>query len=316
MRRNDVLIREARDVSRNTLNPDSTYSISDDEILRYLNDAQDRMQNLISSQKNIARIFATQQIISLVANQEGYSVPDRVLLNKQIEMVEFSNSGLVTDYVPLRKLEMFNRSTYTNNYPWGYYKRGGQIFLVNMPSVSSGTLRITYERTLDDLDIPRGVISSITTGTSTDFAALVFDSTANAYESTTPGWSNIQYCSIVDANGVRKAFNIPVGSYNTGTNTMTPTGSLFTYTSNDVQVAVGDVAVFNKYTTTFSQLPDECERYLIHSAALDLFAKDSSVDYAKEADKVAKIEEDTLAAVSSQTAEVQYIPEERLWEWY
>jgi Mg2+ and Co2+ transporter CorA len=69
MRISDVLITAARTISRNAANADGTKSISDDEILQYLNDAQDRMQNLISSQKNIAKIFCTQQIISVVANQ-------------------------------------------------------------------------------------------------------------------------------------------------------------------------------------------------------------------------------------------------------
>lgn len=316
MRRSDVLITAARTISRNAANADGTKSISDDEILQYLNDAQDRMQNLISSQKNIAKIFCTQQIISVVANQEAYSVPDRVLMNKQIENVEFSATGQLGDYVVLEKRNFFNRDTNVSNYPSAYIKRGNQLLLQPTPAVSVGTLRVTYERDLDDLDIPRGVISSITTGTSTSFVALVLDSTADAYETTTPGWSTQQYCSIVSPYGVRKAYNVPIATYVTGTNTINPTGGTFSYTANDSEIAAADVAVFNQYTTTFSQLPDSCERYLIHYAAMELFHRDASADFGKEQELVQAMEVDILKALSSQTSEVQFIPQLDRYEWY
>lgn len=316
MKRTDELITQARTLSRNSANADGTLAISDEEILQYLNDAQDRIQNLISATKNVAKIFVTQTIIDLVANQEAYTIPDRVLLNKQIEQVEYSSTGLVGDYVVIEKLNFFNRDTNATNYPWGYIKRGGEILIQPTPSVSTGTLRVTYERELDDLDIPRGVISSITTGTATSFAALVLDSTANSYESTTPGWNTQRYCCVVDSTGARKAFNIPILSYTAGTNTIVPTGSSFTYdTDLDSQIVAGDVAVFWKYHTTFSQLPDSCERYLIHSAAAECFHKDSSNDYAKEMERVTQIEKDILTALASQTSEVQFLPTLNSWEW-
>lgn len=314
MRRTDALITAARTISRNNANADGTLAISDNEILQYLNDAQDRIQNLISARKNIAKIFVTQTIIPVVANQEAYSIPDRLLLNKQTEAVEFSHDGTVANYVKLEKLNLFNRDTNASNFPWGYFKRGGQIFLQPTPSTSTGTLRVTYERDLDDLDIPRGVISSIGSGTSTQFASITLDSTADAYETTTPGWNNIQYASFVDAFGVRKCFNVLIGTY--VANVITPSPNPFIYADNDSQLAVGDVAVFNKYTTTFSQLPDSCERYLIHYAAQELFARDSSEDISKQEDRLFQIEEDILKALAAQTSEVQYIPQENRWDWY
>lgn len=308
MRRADVLIYEARRISRNLPNDAGDKAISDDECLIYLNDAQDRIQHLISSKKNLAKIFSTQQIISVVGNQESYSIPDRLLLNKQIDMVEYSVDGTLGNYVLLQKVELFNRDTNSSMYPWSYYKRSGQIFLQPLPSTSQGSLRVTYERELDDLDIPRGVVSVITGGTSAQFDSLTLDATANSYESTTPGWSTEQYCSIVSATGSRKCFNILISNYNTGTNVITPSPSPFLYTSNDSQIAVGDVAVFGKYKTTFSQLPDTCERYLIHYLAMELFNRDSANDYQKQAERVSEIEEDILSALASQTSEIQYIP--------
>jgi hypothetical protein len=315
MRRTDALITQARLISRNILNSDGTSSISSEEILQYLNDGQDRMQNLICARKNIAKIFVKQEIIATVANQEAYSLSRRLLLNKQIENVEFSSDGTLGNYVRLEKINIMNRDSNTTTYPWGYYKQGGQIFLQPIPASSSGYIRVTCEADLDDLEIPRGVISAIGSGTATQFATLTVDATADAYETTTPGWNTQQYCSIVSPLGVRKCYNILISTY--VANLITPSPTPFIYdTSLDSQIAVGDVAVFNKFSTTFSQLPDACERYLIQYAATQLIGIDSSNDYSKFNEKLAEIEDDTLRALSSQTSEIQFIPQVNRYEWW
>lgn len=317
MRRTDVLITQARLISRNVANSDGTFSISSEEILQYLNDAQDRMQNLICARKNIAKIFAVQEIIPLVANQEAYSLSRRLLLNKQIENVEFSSDSTLGNYVRLEKVNMMNRDSNTTTYPWSYYKQGGQIFLQPIPASAAGSIRVTYEADLDDLEIPRGLVSTITNGTSTEFEELIFNSSADAYESTTPGWNTQQYCCIVSPLGVRKCYNILIGSYTAGSNTLIPSPTPFIYnTSLDSQIAVNDVAVFNKFSTTFSQLPDACERYLIHSAATELLNIDSSNDYTKFRDLRDEMEDDILRALSAQTSEVQYIPQLNRYDWW
>lgn len=317
MRRNDVLITKARLISRNIANADGSFSISTEEALVYLNNAQDRMQNLICARKNIAKPFAVQDIIPIVGNQEAYSLYRRLLLNKQIEMVEFSADGTLGNYVRLEKLERMNRDTNTTTYPWGYYKQGGQIFLQPTPSTSTGYLRVTYEATLDDLDIPRGVVASIAGGTATQFTTVTLDATADTYDSSTPGWSTQQYCCFNSALGVRKAYNVLITSYNTGTNLITPNPSPFIYNTNlDSALAAGDIATFDKYSTPFSRLPDECESYLIQYTAAELMGIDSSDDYNKLKDIANEMEEDILKALSSQTSEIQYVPQVDKGEWW
>lgn len=315
MRRVDQLITAARTISRNGANADGTFAISDNEILQYLNDAQDRLQNLISARKNIAKIFVTETIISIVGGQEAYTIPDRVLMNKQIESVEFSATGLASDYVPIEKMNFFNRNSNATNYPYGYFKRGGQIFLQALPQSSTGTLRVMYERDLDDLDIPRATIQSISGGTATQFTSLTLSTLADSYETTTPGWNNITTCCIVSSTGARKVRNLSF-TYSSATNVLTPTTSPYVYQSGDVQLAVGDTLVFYPYTTTFSQLPDACERYLIHYAATELFHRDSSNDYGKEAAILKDMEGDIIAALMAQTSETQFVPQMNRYEWW
>lgn len=316
MRRTDFLITTTRDISRNTANSDGTVSIGDNEILQYLNDAQDRAEALIASTKTLEKLFAKEVLISVVANQESYAITDRLFMNRSIDMVEFSASGQLGDYVLLDKIEIYNRDTNTTNYPVGYSRRGGRIYLTPIPSISSGTLRVTFNGALDDLDIRRAGISTVTGLSSTTFTSITLDSTANSFESTTPNWSTIDYICIVDKDGARKARNIPWGNYNTGTNVFTPLAGYTFITGASETITTSDFCVFGKYRSTHSGLPDEWERYLIHYAVESILHKDSSDDVVMQSEKLQKMEQDLLDAMVAQTAEIQRIPQLNRYEWF
>lgn len=313
MRRIDYLIIEARRLGRNEQNADGTYAISDDEVIQYFNDCQDFFQAAISATKNTSKMFVTEEIISCVANQENYSPVGRLYMNKGIEQVEFSASGLVTDYRVLRKMEFFNRNTNTSTEPIGYYRRNGEIYLVGVPSTSAGTLRVLFERQCDDLDKRRGQIDTVNGLTSTTFTSIVLDSTAD--ETSTINLTNIDYICIVDKDGNRKAYNIPVGSYDTGTNTLTPVAG-FTFEVAGDSIAVDDYVTFGKFHTTHSQLPDEAESLMINYAAFCLLHKDSSSDKNTQQDKLEELSSLLIKALGSQTSEVQTIPQMNYDDWW
>jgi len=314
MRRVDFIITDARNISRNPANPNGSYSISDEEVLRYINDAQDRLQGVISATKSMDKIFEARTAINLVANQENYSIPDRVFMNRDLSLVEVSSDGTLGNYVVLNKVNFFNRDTNTSSYPEGYTKQSGQIYVIPIPSSSTGSLRVQYERELDDLDKRRGTVSVVTGLTSTSFTSITIGTDAD--ETSTPNLSTIDYVCIVDSDGNRKAYNIPVGSYDTGTNVLTPRAG-FTFIKAGDSIAVNDYVVFGKWTTTHpnSFLPDNAERYLIHYAAESLLHKDSSTDLVAQNAKMLGIEQDILNSMKAQTFEVQYIPQLNYYEW-
>lgn len=314
MRRAEDLITSGRAVARNVANSDGTYAITSDECIQYLNDAQDRMQNLISAQKNIAKLFVTEQIITVVQNQAEYVIPDRVLLNKQIEYVEFSATGSLTDYIRLEKLNFFNRDTYPTTYPHGYFKRGGSILLQPTPSTTQGSLRVSYERDLDDLDVTRARING--TPVTTDI-----DLTHSSGAPTTANealFINGNFICISDANGNVMLRNGLIDSYDAPTDVLTLVADVDTYLVGSYTLA--DLAdgflTVGKYTTTYSKLPDACERYLVHYLAAQLFRKDSSNDYENALALVADIETDTIKALSAQTGEIQFTPQLQRYEWW
>lgn len=316
MRRSDFLITQVREIGRNQLNSDGTASISDNEILQYLNDAQDRAEALIASTKSVEKVFSKEAIITVVASQEAYTVNDRVFMNRSIDMVEFSASGQLGDYVLLDKIETYNRDTNTTNYPVGYSRRGGDIYLTPIPSVGGGLLRITFNAALDDIDIRRAGITTVTGLTSTTFTSITLDSTANSYETGSPNWTTIDYICIVDKDGNRRARNIPFGTYSTATNIFTPAAGYTFISGAGETIATTDFCVFGKYHTTHSGLPDEWERYLIAYAVEALLHKDSSDDVVKQSEKLQTMEDDLINALVAQTAEIQRIPQLNRYEWY
>lgn len=314
MRSASDLITAVRLISRNVANPDGTYGITDTEILQYLNDAQDRLQNLLSATKNIAKIFVTEQIISVVQNQAEYTVPDRVLLNKQIEYVEFSATGLVGDYIRLEKLNFFNRDTNTTTYPHGYFKRGNQILLQPTPSTTQGSIRVSYERELDDLDTTRGRVN----GTP---AAAIIDLTHGSGAPSTANealFVNGNYVCISDAAGNVMLRNGLISTYDAPTDALTLAADVSTYLLGSYTLAnlADGFLTVGRYTTTFSKLPDSCERYLIHYAVAEMFRKDSSNDYDVQAGILSDIETDILKAMAAQTGEIQFTPQLSRYEWW
>jgi len=314
MRSSVDLITAARNLSRNSANPDNTYAVTDAEILQYLNDGQDRIQNLISATKNIAKIFVFEKIIPIVAGQAEYSVPDRVLLNKQIEYVEFSATGQTQDYIRLEKLNFFNRDTYPSTYPMGYFKRGNQILIQPTPSSTQGSLRINFEREVYDLDVIRTQVKTdpgATTALAIDAVGGVLITSASESMLTL----GTRVC-VTKADGTPLLVNGVVASYAAKSITLAAAASTYLVGTATTADLVGQYLTIGSYTTPFSQLPDNCERYLIHYAVAELFHRDSSNDYSKEATIVATIESDIVDAMAAQTGEIQFTPQISRYEWW
>lgn len=306
MRDAATLIAAARLVSRNVANGDGSYSIPDNEVLQYLNDAQDTAQNKLSTTKNAAKIFMAESIISLVANQSDYTIPDRVLINKQVQNVEFSATGALSDYCRLEKVNYFNRDTNATTYPSGYYRRGNQIVLQPTPSNTQGSIRVMYERTLDDLNVVADTVNGTPSGSS------IIVTTGNAL------FVVNAYINIVDILGNVYLRNGLISGYNGGTKTITLSAAVSTYLLGSYTLAnlASQSIVIGQYNTNISQLPDACETYLIHSAAADIFGKDSSDDYTRQKGKADDILTEIINLYRTQTAEVEFVPQMNRYEWW
>ena len=314
MRNTTDLITAVRTISRNSLNADGTYAISDEEILQYLNDAQSRIQNLIMSTKNIAKIFTTEQIISIVSSQEAYTVPDRVALNKQIHYVEYSATGQVSDYIRLEKVNFFNRDTNGTTYPHAYFKRGNQIMLQPTPSSAQGTIRVMYDRKCDDLAKFHARVNGTPTGAVISLASALYTPMATDEALFTTG----SYINLIGIDGTVLLRNGVISSYDAATDALTLAAAVSTYLVGSATLAGLAIAylVLGAYTTNQSTLPDECENYLIHYSAASLFHRDSSNDYPAEAQVVGDMENTIIKGMQAQTAEIEYVPQINRFEYF
>lgn len=267
------LITEVRRDTRNEDVPtdNSQVGIADNDFLRYANFAQEKCQAVAISAKSTS--FNTVVEVALVSEQVEYAIPDRVYIGEHILNVEYSHSGLARDYYEIRERPLSARNDAPGT-PYYYIRRGSSILLCPAYNGGSGTVRITYERALDSLDIRRGTITAATLS-ATAITALtvdIADDDANAL-------ALAQYVCVNDAYGNVTMYNIPVTSYDSSTGVITIKDASFTFAAGET-AAVGSYVTIGQYTTTHCKLNHLCEKYLAQYAAYKIFGRDSSNDSA------------------------------------
>lgn len=311
------LIRSIRRIT-NQESYSTTKGMVDEEIIDYLNDAQDRIQSLINVSKSVSRPFAQQVILPIVSGQEEYTVDARLYFNKEVQQVEYTNDTTVTSssqWVVLEKRHYINRDTYPTSEPVAYYAKNGKICLIGVPNSATGNLRVIYERTAEDLDKPRGVIT-VVGGSFPGYTSITLDSTADETSSpnlTTP----VKYiCVVSSVDGTAKARNVPVASYNPGTNVITISGGYSALTGETI--SIGDTITFGKYSTTHTTVPDDIDVYLKNYAILAIYNRDGVKGgiSGPQAARVSQLERSLPDVYKSQTPEIAYIPQANMDEWF
>lgn len=314
------IITDARRLSRNEdFSVDSTSGAvtggqGNDELLRYINDAQDLLQSKISNAHSSVSPFASSQEITTVADQRAYSVNDRVFYNKEFITIRYSHSGNLSDYGrPLDKLHPMNDISDAAEYPVGYYRQGGYFYPVPIINRANAKFEVKYERSLDDLALRVGTVTARTLS-STQLTALTI-STATDDANAIANVSD-KYLCVSDKDGVVKMRNIPFTSYASGTGVFTL--DPFTFATGET-VAVGDFITLGKYTTTHSKLADECESYLSYYCACILLGpKDVTGAYNRLSEILwgkGGMEETIIKMYKQQSQEIDRIPQQDFWNY-
>lgn len=300
------------DVRSSTENEDvsDTIGIKDPEFLRFINDAQYRIQNLIVQQH--PQVFLTEYTTSVVANQEAYTLPNKIYMGNKVSQVEYSYKSSGVDYFyPLRPASLFERRSGTRgssyNRPEKYVRKSGQILLVPVPSSSQGQLRINYVAKVPKLDLRRGSVSSVTLDADTNtITALSLDVATDAVDSTELAkWTRI---SIVDEEGNIQMRNIKVTNVD-GSTGVVSVDAAFSFESGET-ISVGDYIVAGEYTTTHCQLDEMVERYIISYCTLKILQRDSNVtDLGVQQNILLAMEEDIVSSYAEITDDIIEIPE-------
>jgi hypothetical protein len=310
----DYIVDEARESTENE-EFDETVGLSEEEIIKFINQAQSRLHSKIVAQHPL--VFTETETKNVVANQEAYTINHKSYLANKISQVEYSSTSSTDDLYVLRKGYLRNRDTGADGDPDSYIRRGGQILLLPTPTDSNGLLRITYIRKIKKLDKRRGQVKAVTldSGTST-ITNLEINYVNGSTVDNTALLKDTRF-TVVDKYGNIKMENVLLSSLTTSASydATLSVDSSFTYQSGET-IAVDDYVVPGPYTTTHFELGDEVERYVQVYTEFKILKRDSSVDSQEAFQELAEIEQDIIdsyADISDDILEIPQINEDDWW---
>lgn len=315
MRRLDLLIYHAK--SETATKSPTPQGISELEYVQYGNEAQSRIISLIT--QTYPRLWMEEVYIDLVGQQEEYDLPSDVYIETKIKALWFLY-GSAGQYVRIYPRSFEDRETsYFANRPVHYIRKGNTI-LINPPpqiSVSEG-LRLMYQYRLPDLDVRRGVISSVTiaggllTAITLNLAPTLAkddNSVANAADYL----GMCDYICVVDKDGNSILAGICIDSYNPTTGVVTCNGT-GTATTILASAFVGAYVTAGQTSTTHSELPLECERYIIRYIVWKILKRIGNQYEAGEAYKELQgFEEELVTLFEDPDDDIYNLPYE--WKW-
>ena len=297
-RKLETLITASRRATENQEFTD-TAGIQDEEFIQYFNDAQEEIHTILNGM--FPHILTKIKEMNLVSGQEGYTIPDDVFMGTRIDMIEYSQSGLDSDYYVLKKGSLKERLSGVQTDPSFYVRNGTQILLQPKPQTSGAKIRWSYQRTVPRLDIQRGTVESVTL-TTNSITSLVLDDTVFL---DSVGLAEENFITVADKNGVIKMRNIPVDSVSTSGVVTVSAGFQF---ENGETIAVGDSVFRGKYTANFSQLPDLCEKYLLEYTNARILMRDSSTDADAISQVLLKVQTTLQTAFAEPDNDPDYVP--------
>lgn len=300
IRRVDQLIDTSRQATENTQFTE-TAGLQDSEFIQYLNDAQDEIHAIINN--TFPNILMKDKEITLVSNQEGYDLPKDVYLGTRIDLVEFSYSGNQQNYYPLKKGSMKERLNGVPGNPSFYIRRSNQVLIQPRPQ-SSGKIRITYQYAIPRLDVRRGqTISPTAVDPVTKTITALYLDPLQVIEDQELLSQN--YITVIDKNGIVKMRSIPITSINTTTGQVTVDPS-FIFEDGET-IGVGDYVCKGEFSTTNSQLPDICERFLLEYCNTRILMRDSNTDQEAIAAIMSKAQDTITKAFAEPDSDPGYV---------
>jgi len=299
MRRLEFLIEDSR---QETENDEFTADagIQDKEFIRYANDAQARLQSKIFQKSQ--KVFIKEILFNTVARQEAYDLPYDILFDNAISNIELDVGGNNTNFFNLDQGVLKERNTVIFGNPQYYIRFGGKILLNPVPESASKTVRLSYVRRLDKLDIRRATISAVTTSGS-NITSLTLDTSALLDRDTLIKQSRF---SVVDRDGKQLMRRILFTDINATTGVVTIDPS-FAFESGE-SISVGDYLVSGPDSANTSEMPTSLERYLISYMNWKILKRDSSADSTEAQNELLVTEKEILDSFSDVDDDIHRIP--------
>jgi len=261
---------------------------SDARFIKIFNDAQDEIARTINVRASENSQFQDNYTTDILPNVSTYELPSDVYAESYVTAVfKKARQGVAQfqSYQPLRRITVKEVGS-----SYGYFIQNKSIVLSLVPSsgVSNG-LMVTYTKRLPKLGNRFGRISSIT---GNQISIRDFD------DKIIPTSFSDFICT-VDRNGNQIDKGIEISNY---------VPSRIT-TATPITATVGDYVVIGEDSTTNSQLPVECEKYLTIFAERMVHYINSSRQDMATADMFSEKEKSDIADLfSDNESDTKYPP--------
>jgi hypothetical protein len=297
MRRIEHLIKQARRQSENEV-ASASEGLSDEEFLQWANDAQDRIYGEIL--KKHRKMFANAYTFD-ASGSEAYSLPFDVYFRHRIVALEYSANGSDNGYTLLKPIGYQERNLFGTtglpNVAHGYAPTQTGIIVAGAPT--TGKFRLTYEPVLPRLDKRRGTVGSHTKSSTALTALTLSGATADDF-------TNDDYLTVVAFDGTVNMRGIPYTAV-ASNGVVSILGSSYTFPSGS-NLTNGDWVCLGPYSSPVSQLPDQCERYLIAHMVWKALKRDSSVDAGEQTQELMSMMIEIVDSVAEVSGDVEDVP--------
>jgi len=297
MRNIKYLIEEVREATENQ-DVSEFIGIKDREILRYFNDAQERLQSEIV--KTSPKVF-TKEVVLDVTGERFYSLPYDIFMGNKITDVKFR-------YTPSDEWERLEPDFVANlddiDYydirPETYIRLSGKISL--RPRPSRGQVRITYVCFVPKLDLQRALIDAATVSNG-QITALSLDINGADFDEL----ERDSHFSLVNRHGeiVQDQIKFDDIDVNTGDVTLT---SFINTDKTDTEL-VGSRVVIGKKASTHSQMDEIVERYLMGYVQMKMLQRDGSAEFAIQQQIVLEMEREIVESYGVISDDILHIPD-------
>ncbi len=301
----ELLIRDAaRKTGNQKYGPNSGVRMA--EWVGSANDAQQSLLNRVFNCHSTS-IFVKTGFISVIAGQAEYDLPSDLHNGANIVNVMYSFNADPQNYYNLN-LRSPRQEVSIPAYPDAYFLRNGKLVLSPIPNQGAGAgLKLNYQYILPDLDIRRGLISSVTLDTGSTYNVVLQAGTVLPETETDLSTGYVDFLSIVDADGNQLATNSRFASYDSTTRTVK-------MTLTAAQVAAISASTLSKYVlfggnaTSHSQLIPICQRYLVQYMAMSIQIRDSNSEVDVTNPLLKNIEDEILASIETLEEDLTAIP--------
>jgi hypothetical protein len=281
--------------------------INDNEIIAYINDAQADIYGGIA---NVFRsAFAKEYTFSATSGQEDYSVPSDAYMDGQAIVLEYSQSGQLDGYKPLKRVTMRERTT-ISGIPCRYTVANGLIFTWPVPQATQGSFRLVYSKVVPKVDKIRARVATVTQIGQNITALTLLAANGSAFTSADEqDFLNNDFLSVSDFYGNTLCRGVPYSAVTlvAGVGVVTIVNSSHTLETGE-SITIGDYVTLGKDSTSVSQLPDNCEPYLIAYASMKVFIRDNNNLAGIKSQEVGAMRANLLDNYAELSADVDSVP--------